>query len=186
MNLMDMNKIDIVQPTPRRVCEHFGTTCSYCKHEAPHPSPIQSDWSSKDWDGEKAKAREQKSLIDFDPHKPDSDKQTMNWETDERKVVSADNLPIQNLSIHQDKLEEESPEVLDALVLPPEASGATPVTDVVQPEDIMEESNGGLTEQEQRLQREEGEYAIYISMLSDKEESNTETDMDESVYPFYN
>ena len=30
-----------------------------------HPSPVPSDWSSKDWDGDKAKAREQKSLIDF-------------------------------------------------------------------------------------------------------------------------
>ena len=68
---MDMNKIDIVQPTPRRSCKHLGTTCSNCKHEAPNPSPIQSDWSSEDWDDEKAKAREQKSLIDFDPSKPD-------------------------------------------------------------------------------------------------------------------
>ena len=68
-NLTDMNKIDIKQPIPRRVCEHFGATCSYCKHGTPHPSPIQSDYLSKDWDGEKHKAREQKSLIDFDPPK---------------------------------------------------------------------------------------------------------------------
>ena len=78
------------------------------------------------------------------------------------------------------------PEVSDALVPPPEALAATPVTDVEKVEDIVEESNGGLTEQEQRLQREEEEYAIYISMLNDEEESNTETDTDESVYPFYN
>ena len=180
-----MNKIEIVQPTPRRVCECSGATCLYCKHEAPHPSPIQSDWSSKGWDGEKAKAREQKSLIDFNPPKPDSDKQMMYLETDKRKVVSADDLPIQNLLIHQDKVEEELPEVSDALVPPPEAPAATPVTDVANPEDIMEESNGGLTEQEQRLKREEEEYAIYIGMLSDEEESDTETDMDESIYLFY-
>ena len=141
---------------------------------------------SKDWDGEKAKAREQKSLIDFDPPKPDSNKQTMDLETEERKVVLADNLPIQNLLIHQGKLEEELPEVSDALVLPPEALAATPVTDVAKLEDIMEGSNGGLTEQEQRLQREEEEYAIYIGMINDKEESNSKTDMDESAYPFYN
>ena len=54
---MDMNNIDIVQPAPKRECECFGVTCSYCKHEDPHPSPIQLDWSSEDWDGEKAKAR---------------------------------------------------------------------------------------------------------------------------------
>ena len=118
MNLMDMNKIDIVQPAPKRACECFGATCSYSKCEAPHPSPIQSDWSSEDWDGEKAKAREQKSLIDFNPPKPDS-KQTMNLET-------ADDLPIQNLSIHEGQKEEELPEVRDALVPPPKASAATP------------------------------------------------------------
>ena len=85
-----MNKIDIVQPTLRRAYECFGTTCSYCKHEAPHPSQIQSDWLCKDCDGEKAKARELKSLIDFDHPKPYFDKQTTDLETDETKVVSAD------------------------------------------------------------------------------------------------
>ena len=186
MNPMDMNKIDIVQPTPRKACECFGATCSYCKHEAPHRSSIQLDWLTKDWDSEKAKAGEHKSLIYFDPPKQDSDKQTLDLETEERKVVSADDLPIQNLSIHQDKLEEESPEASDAVVPPQEALAATPATDVAKLEDIMEESSGGLTEQEQRLQREEDKYAIYIGMLSDEEERDTETDMDESIYPFYN
>ena len=130
MNPMDMNKIDIKQPIPRRVCEHFGTTWSYCKHEAPHPSQIQLDWLSKDWDGEKAKAKEQKSLIDCNPPKPDFDKQTIDLVTDERMVVSADDIPVQNFSIQQDKPKEESPEVRDALVSPPETSAATPVTDV--------------------------------------------------------
>ena len=175
---MDMNKIDIVQPAPKRACEHFGAICSYCKHVAPHPSPIQIDWSSEDWDGEKAKAWEQTSLIDFDPPKPDS-KQTINLET-------ADDLPIQNLSIHEDQKEEESLEVTDVLVPPPEASAATPVTEVIKLENITEENNGGLTDQEQRLQREEEEYAIYISILSDEEESNTETDTDISACPFHN
>ena len=72
-----MNKIDILQPTLRKACKCFGTTCSYCKHEAPHPSPIQSEGLRENGDDEKIKAREQKSLIDFDPLKLDSDKQTM-------------------------------------------------------------------------------------------------------------
>ena len=76
------------------------------------------------------------------------------------------------------------PEVTDALVPPPEALAVTLVTDVIKLENIVEESNGGLTDQEQRLQREEEKYAIYIGMLSDEEESNTETD--ESEYLFYN
>ena len=68
----NMNKIDIVQPTPKRACESSDSSCTYCKYEAPHPSPEPSDWSSEDWIGEKAKAREQKSLIDFMPPKQDS------------------------------------------------------------------------------------------------------------------
>ena len=106
--------------------------------------------------------------------------------TDKRKVVSADDLPIQNISIQQDKSKDELPEVTDALVPPPEALATTPATDVAKPEDIAEESNGGLTEQEQRLQREEEECAIYINVLSDKEESDTKTNMDKTVYPSFN
>ena len=136
------------------------------------------DWSSEDWNSEKAKAREQKSLIDFDPLKVDL-RQTTDLET-------ADDIPIQNLSIHEYKKEEESPVVTNALVPPPEVSAATPAIQVIKLENIMEENNGGLTDQEQTLQREEEEYAIYIGMLSDEEESNTETDTDESAYLFYN
>ena len=126
------------------------------------------DWSSEDRGGEKAKAREQNALIDFNPPNPDS-RQTMDLET-------ADDLPMQNLSINEDKKEEELPEVTDVLVPPPEASAVTPVTKVTKLENIMEEDSGGLTDQEQTLQRKEGEYAIYIGMPSDEEESNTETD----------
>ena len=39
--------------------------CTYCKYDAPHPPTTPSDWSSEDWDGNKAKAREQHPLLDF-------------------------------------------------------------------------------------------------------------------------
>ena len=39
--------------------------CSYCKYDAPHPSTTPSDWSSEDWDGNKAKDREQCPILDF-------------------------------------------------------------------------------------------------------------------------
>ena len=54
--IADMNKIDVIKPTPRRACEHFSLSWSYCKQNASHPSPIHSDWSGKDWEGDKAKA----------------------------------------------------------------------------------------------------------------------------------
>ena len=141
-----MNKIDVIQPTPRKACVCFGATCLYCKHEVPHPSPEHLTMSSEYWDEEKAKAREQKSLIDFDPPKLDSDKQTTNLVTDERKVMLVDDIPFQKLTIQQDRPKEELPEVTDALVPPPEASAATPAMEVAKPDEILEENNEGLTE----------------------------------------
>ena len=96
--LMDMNKIDMIQPVPKRVYKCFGPTCSYCKHKAPHPCPVHSDWSSEDWDGNKAKAKEQKSLIDFEPSKLDSGKELTDQLIDMRKVILVDNNTLSKLN----------------------------------------------------------------------------------------
>ena len=64
-NLTDLNKIDIIQPAPKRLCTRTLKGCSYCKFNTLHPSTSPSDWSSEDWDDKKAKAKEQRSLIDF-------------------------------------------------------------------------------------------------------------------------
>ena len=88
-----MNKINIIKPTPKRTCEHFGSTCSFCKQNTPHPSPIHSDWSSKDWDGDKAKAKEQKSLIDPDLSKLKSDLD---------QTMDIDSVSFHNLSLGHD------------------------------------------------------------------------------------
>ena len=45
--MVDVNKIDVIKPIPKRACEHFGSTCSYHRQDTPHPSPIHSDWSSE-------------------------------------------------------------------------------------------------------------------------------------------
>ena len=56
----NFNKIDIVQPTPKRLCTGITKGCMYCKFDAPHPSITPPDWSSEDWDGKKAKVKEQR------------------------------------------------------------------------------------------------------------------------------
>ena len=95
---------------------------SYSKYKAPHPSPMLSDWTSEDWDSEKAKVREQRSLIDLDPPKPDL------RQTTDSKILNE--LPIQNLTIQIDgKEEEKSPEITDTLVPLPEMSAGTPMTE---------------------------------------------------------
>ena len=66
-----LNKIDIVAPTLRKVCNGFGPSCSYCKQDTQHPLPQNSDWSSEAWNGNIANAKEQnKSLIDLTDPKP--------------------------------------------------------------------------------------------------------------------
>ena len=64
-DMVDFNKIDIVQPTPKRLCTGTPKGCMYCKFDAPHPSKTPSDWFSEDWDGKKAKAKEQRPLLDI-------------------------------------------------------------------------------------------------------------------------
>ena len=161
---MDMNKIDVIQPASRRVCKCFGPMCSYCKDEAPHPSPVQSNRSSEDWDGNKAKAKEQKSLIDFKPPKPDSDKELTDQLTDVRQVILVDDIPFQNLTTGQDKPKKEPQETTNTLVPPLMATAMALVTDMTKPDDTaedmarpgntMENNNGELTEHEQRLEEE--------------------------------
>ena len=56
--MADVNKIGIIKPTQRKACEGSSPSCSYCKQDTPHPSPVNSDWSSEDWDGDKVKAEE--------------------------------------------------------------------------------------------------------------------------------
>ena len=86
-----MNKINITEQVPKRACEHSVDTCTYCKYKAPHPSPIPSDWSSEDWDGEQAKKREQRSLTDLDFPNTEPIQET------DPDILNE--LPIQNLSI---------------------------------------------------------------------------------------
>ena len=50
-------------------------------------------------------------------------------------------------------------------------------------DDNIKETDGGLTEQELRLQKEEEEYnRIYVGLISEVEESNIETDELEYTY----
>ena len=62
----ELDRVDIKAPIPKKACGSFSLSCSYSMQGTPHPLPQEPEWSSEDWDGTKAKAREQnKSLIDF-------------------------------------------------------------------------------------------------------------------------
>ena len=152
-------------PVLKMVCNSFSLSCSYCKQGAPHPSLQELDWSSEDWDGTKAKVREQtKSLIDFSDPKP---------QPDFEQTMDIDEVAFSKLQIGQNDLMEELPEVAKSLVPPPSATGPS--------EQATENTNEeGLSEAEKRPQREEEQYElydrIYVGQLSDKEESDADTD----------
>ena len=160
----DLNKIDIV--TLRKACDGFGLSCSYCKQAAQHSLPQDSDWSSEDWDGNKAKTKEQsKSLIDLSDPKPKMD-------TEHTKDI--DEIPFSKLQVGQDYSKEEPLEVTELLVPPP-----LQVTETS--DNTVENTNGvDLTEAERKLQREEEKYKmldrIYMGQLSDEEDSDPDTD----------
>ena len=78
------------------------------------------------------------------------------------------------------------PEITDTLVPPSEVAAATPKTEKTEEMEwestIEEKDTEGLTDQELKLQNDEEEYSIYIAGISEEEESDTETDLEESPY----
>ena len=43
-----------------RMFKRWGPPYPFCAQSTPHPSPIESDWSHKDWNRDKQRAREAK------------------------------------------------------------------------------------------------------------------------------
>ena len=43
-----------------RTCNRWRLPCPFCALSALHPSPVESDWSDEDWNGEKPRAKEEK------------------------------------------------------------------------------------------------------------------------------
>ena len=41
-------------------CKRWGPPCPFCAQSAPHPSPVESDWSEEDWDVEIQKRKREK------------------------------------------------------------------------------------------------------------------------------
>ena len=133
--------------------------------------------SSEDWDGEKAKVREQKSLVDFMPPKQDTDPQMTE--------VMADDIPFQKLTIQLDDLDENTMEVTDTLKASVEIPVAeASVTDMAKSDDSTKTHYETLLEQELRMQRTEDKYALFIGILSEEEESDTEIDTDDNTYTY--
>ena len=172
-----MNKIVIVWPIPKRPCKCPFSGSTYCNYETPQLFPIHSDWSSEDWDGKKAKAREQESLIDSMAIKIGNDTLVTNKTSDRPKTKITDNL--WKLTLSQDA---EALEATNKLVPLPEVPEGTPGTEGVEDTDGTTMPKHKPTEPELQLQKEKEQYAIYISTFGYKEDSDM--DMDGAAYPY--
>ena len=143
----DMNKLNIIQPTPKRLFTRSLKDCSYCKYNAPHPSPAASDWSSEDWDGDKAKTREMRSLIDFmllDNQIQDTTQDT-SQDKQEKNLING----LENLTLEQDKT---TLNMTDTLVPPLDTSEKKCKAEGTKDDAKI---STYMTKQEQRLQCEE-------------------------------
>ena len=173
----DMNKIDMIEPSPKRLCTKSLEGCTCCKYDAPHPSPIPSDWSSKDWDGDKARNREQKSLIDT---LLGMETQDETQEKQEKYLISN----LENLTLQQDKT---TPNMTDMLIPPLETLEEKQETEGTEiNNDMMAYS---MTGQELKLQHEEEKYGIYMNTFGYKGDdleldTNMDTDSDVMAYPY--
>ena len=112
----------------------------------PHPLPNQSDWSSKDWDGEKAKAKEQNPFFEFDSPKIKAGNPTMDL---------LGSLPFQSLKIQPDKTEKKALEV-STTPIPPLQQGAvgTAPKDRISKLDMIPKEQDEMAAQELRMQIE--------------------------------
>ena len=86
------NKIDIVKPTSKGLCTKTHGECTYCKYDTPHPITTPSDWSSKDWDGKKAKARVLCPLLHFNLLEKQLQKTLQDRATDIPQDMSLDSI----------------------------------------------------------------------------------------------
>ena len=126
--------------------------------------PQEFDWSSKDWDGTKAKTKEDNNLLtDWNTPKP---------QTDIDHKMDADELAISKLQIRQNDPKEELVDMTDLLVLSPTTKA---------PEDMGEKNDSDeLSKVERKQQQEEEKYVVYqrtyIGQLSEEKESKTESD----------
>ena len=184
------NKLDMIQLTPKRFCNRSPKDCTYCAYSAPHPSPAPSDWSSEDWNGDKAKVREQRSLINFklaDAQVQDTTQETT-IDRQEKDLVNG----IDNLMLDADKTTPTDTlapklDMSDTLIPQPD------MTEKKHEVEGMKDENVTLmyyiTNQEQKLQYEEKKFNIYMSTFAyEGDDSDLNLDMDSDsnamAYPY--
>ena len=168
----DFNKIDIVKPTPKRLCTRTLKEYTYSKFYAPHPSATLSDWSSEHWDGDKAKAAEQRPLLNFKLLEQQIQKtlqdRTQGTPQDMTHDVTVDKQETDLIDSVQDLTLEPKQDTQNSTDVP------APLLNVPEMKCKVADRRGKpmttptyeMTDQEIQLQHEEEKYGIYMSTFS--------------------
>ena len=166
----------------------------YCQFNAPHPSVTLSDWSSEDWDGKKAKAREQRPLLNFKLLEQQIQKTLQDTTQDAPQDTTQDIIPDKQETALIDRMKDLTLEqkqdmqnLTDILAPPLDAPKAKHEKTWKDNPTTIPMYN--MTEQEVRLQCKEEEYRIYMSTFGyEGEDSNldskTDSDSNVTAYPF--
>ena len=163
---------------------------TYCKYDAPHPQTTPSDWSSKDSDDKKAKAREQCPLLDFNL----LEKQLQKTLRDQIQDVSQDILD-------NNMVEKDLTKYLQALTFKEDADMQNSADAQMAKSEVPENNNKAkkeedetsmpaykMTKQELQLQEEEEKYRVYMSTFGYGDNSDLDCEMDTEsdshAYPY--
>ena len=142
--MLELDEIDTDNKAPvsTKACDRFGLLCSYCKQGALRPSPQESDCSSEDCDGTKAKAKEEtNSLINYNAPKP---------QTNIDQKTNVKEIAFDKLQIGQSDPKEKPVEVTDSLIPPP-------LTEMLE-DTAGKNDSDKLSEAKRKLQQEEENY----------------------------
>ena len=72
-------------PFPGNKCKRGGAPYPFCDQSAPHPSPVNSDFSEEDWNGEISKGKR--------IEKQRKEKEMFQRQAEEKKVLSSNYNP---------------------------------------------------------------------------------------------
>ena len=58
--------------------QEIGLPCPFCAQSVPRPLPIECDWSNKDWNGDKQRAKEAKKREEQQDQEKNKEKNMLN------------------------------------------------------------------------------------------------------------
>ena len=166
------------------LCKKWGAPCPFCIYSAPSPSPFESKWSDKDWNGIRHKQREEKKKEQQEKEEAEKKNKEESAQKDYYPAspmydpnFKEDTIPAP-IEMKQDldpyyyplncvpNYREDAPTLMDSLVAPPAKT-----KEENKGEDTKEENKGEDTKEEDR-----GEGKRYKTQIEEDSGQNMDKD----------